>query len=346
MTKVVDIGRRDERFDTACRWVARMDRSLSTGEEAELQAWMAADPKNARQLFALTRRWDKMESLSRLAELFPEAGASRQRRQPVMRRATAVVIVVLSATALWLSSPDVDDPERPVAAVAAFPDTYETAIGEQATESLADGSVLVLNTNSLVHVEYTHDARVLRLNRGEIHVDVAEDRDRPFGVIAGNRIVQAVGTAFSVEITGDQQIELVVTEGEVIVGISSAVNAPNVAGKLLADSPTSTVRAGEEILLGAPLEAAKPLTAEDIAVKLSWRDGRLIFRGEPLEAALAEVERYTTVQFVFLDDDIRTREVVGRFRAGDVDSLLLALHMNFNIAYERVDDDKVLLSKL
>ena len=99
-------------------------------------------------------------------------------------------------------------------------------------------------------------------------------------------------------------------------------------------------------MLGTPEETTKQLSDEDIEAKLSWREGRLIFRGERLEAALAEVERYTTVQFVFLEDEIRTREVVGRFRAGDVDSLLLALRLNFNVAYERIDDGQVLLSNL
>ena len=81
-------------------------------------------------------------------------------------------------------------------------------------------------------------------------------------------------------------------------------------------------------------------------MKLSWREGRVVFRGESLEAALAEIERYTTVQFVFLDEDLKSRSVTGRFRAGDVDGLLVALRTNFNITHERSDDGRVLLSNL
>ena len=347
MSKVVNIGAAEERLDTASRWVARMDRGLTDAERAELQDWIAADPKNAERLMSLTQRWDRMESLSRLAELFPEPRDSRVRQRSGRRWVGAAVMVTLivAVAAAWVSRQGVEAPIT-TPEIAELHDTYKTEIGEQTTESLADGSILAVNTNSLVRVEFSSHARVLRLERGEIHVEVAEDTERPFSVIAGGRIVQAIGTAFSVEITDDQQIELVVTEGKVVVGVSGLDGPPVGAPPRLVQSSTNTVQAGEELVLGAPEETVKSVSAEDIEVKLSWREGRLIFRGEPLDAALAEVERYTTVQFVFLDDDIRTREVVGRFRADDVESLLLALRLNFDIAYEHVDDGRVLLSSL
>ena len=347
MSKVVNIGATEERLDTASRWVARMDRGLTDVEQAELQDWIAADPKNAERLMSLTRRWDRMASLSRLAELFPEPREPRVRQRFGKRwvgvAVTATLIVTVAAA--WLSRQGIDAPVTTPEMVELH-DTYETEIGEQVTESLADGSILAVNTNSLVRVEFSPHARVLRLERGEIHVEVAHDADRPFSVIAGDRIVQAIGTAFSVEITDDQQIELVVTDGKVVVGVSSLDDSPAVAPPRLVQSSTNTVQAGEELVLGAPEETVKPVSAEDIEVKLSWREGRLIFRGEPLEAALAEVERYTTVEFVFQDDDIKAREVIGRFRADDVESLLLALRLNFDIAYEHIDDGRVLLSSL
>ena len=137
-------------------------------------------------------------------------------------------------------------------------DAFETAIGEQSTVTLSDGSVVVLNTNSLIRVVYAPNARVLHLERGEIHVDVAEDASRIFSVVAGDRIVQAVGTSFSVEITADQHIELVVTDGKVIVGVHTPTGSASRAPPLLAQSSGNTVKAGEEIVLGTPEEAVTP----------------------------------------------------------------------------------------
>ena len=349
MNQVVDISDKDRRLDTASRWIVRMDSGLSADERVELQRWMAENPKNAARLLSMAKRWDKMHDLSRLAELFPEADMTRgaKRTARVWYAAAAAAMLVLSVGLFLFASVDLgDNTDTPVPGVVQAADQFETAIGEQSTVTLSDGSIVVLNTNSLIRVAYSNDARVLHLERGEIHVEVFDDPSRPFSVVAADRIVQAVGTAFSVEITEDQRIELVVTEGKVVVGIHAPTSTQSVAPALITQSSSNTVEAGEEMVLGVADEVITAVTAEDIEVKLSWREGRLVFRGEPLEAALAEIERYTTVQFIFIDEDLKTREVTGRFRAGDVDGLLIALRMNFDIVHERADDGRVYLSNL
>ena len=79
---------------------------------------------------------------------------------------------------------------------------------------------------------------------------------------------------------------------------------------------------------------------------MSWREGNLIFRGEAMEDALRELERYTTVRFMFLDSELRTQGVIGRYKAGDVDAFLDALGASHNVTYTRTDDGQVLLSAL
>ena len=345
MSKIVNLHTNDERLEIASQWIVRMDAGLSAAEEVELQAWMAEDERNAARLLSMAKRWDKMHDLSRLADLFPELGVEapvKHSRTVSWAAAAASVLVAIAGGLFWFS--DVNEIESQNVQRAAA-NTYETAIGEQSTITLEDGSSVVLNTNTLMRVRYSQEARVLELERGEIHVDVAADANRPFTVVAGDRILQALGTSFSVEITDEQHIELIVTEGKVIGGIHLPGTAVP-AVPLLAQSAGNTVVAGEEVVLGSPDQAVIPVSAEDIEVKLSWREGRLIFRDEPLEHALAEVERYTTVQFVFMDEDIKARAVTGRFRAGDVDGLLIALRMNFDIVHERAEDGRVLLSSL
>ena len=347
MSRVVEMDARNRRLTEAGRWVAQMDRGLTATDEDALKAWMA-DPGNAEVLLSMTRHWDEMDDLSRLAEIFPEADCRSFYERPRNWVIAASAVLITAAALLWLPAFDVlqktvfghSDAEI----VAQAPDVYETAIGEQSTALLPDGTVVILNTNSRLRVAYSASARVLHLERGEIHVDVAHDAVRPLSVMAADRILQAVGTAFGVEITGDRQIELVVTEGRVAVGIQAPTM--NAVPPILARGASTTVAAGEEIRLGVADETVVPVSAEEIEVRLSWREGRLVFRGERLEAALAEVERYTTVRFVFVDADLRSRAVTGRFRAGDVDGLLTALRLNFNIAHDRAEDGRVLLSSL
>lgn len=347
MSKVVALAKNDERLETANRWVIRMDEGLTEDEEAALKAWLSADTDNLDYFLEAAQVWDETASLSRLAELFPQPRKRNVLRPRFVASAAASLALVLAAGFFLLSNHGFNGfGSGRTSVVANAVQQFETAIGEQSTVVLADGTAVVLNTNSQIDVKYRKGARVLHLIRGEIHVEVFKDSSRPFSVVAGNRIVQAVGTAFSVEITQDQHIELVVTEGTVVVGVHMPDAQRIVPPPMLVQSDENTVTAGEELLMGSDEEIVTPVSEEEIQVKLSWREGSLIFKSEPLEEALAEVERYTTVRFVFVDEDLKTRAVSGRYRAGDVESLLVALRMNFNITHEVAEDGRVLLSSL
>lgn len=340
MSNVYPLATSAQRYEEASQWVARLDRNLTTAETVELQHWMAADPDNETVLLEMARLWDKMDTLESLAGLFPPP-KRRPWRTPVWA-AASFATVLFAALALWFSS--TDGVPYPHPAPSEY--VYQTTVGEHTRVTLADGSVLILNTNSRVTVEYTDQYRLLTLERGEIYIAVATDPFRPLSVIAGGKIVQAVGTQFSVEITSQQQVELVVVEGKVKVGVH---NRPGQAAlreppRLTAPTP-KLLGAGQATLLGGAEETIETVSAADIEVKLSWRQGNLIFRGESLEDAVREVERYTPVEFVFLDPELKAIRVAGLFKAGDVDGLLAALRENFDIVYQYTDEQKVLLRK-
>jgi transmembrane sensor len=136
-----------------------------------------------------------------------------------------------------------------------------------------------------------------------------------------------------------------VTEGKVLVGVFDR-NRVRPENDWAADSSGAlAIQAGESIVLGDGKEAVKPIEPEDIEVRLSWRGGDLIFRGESLAEAIGEIERYTPVEFVILDDDLKKIRVAGLFKAGDVDGLLTTLKDNFNISWQRVGDEQIILTK-
>ena len=187
------------------------------------------------------------------------------------------------------------------------------------------------------------------MERGEIHVVVAHDPSRPLSVIVGDQVVQAVGTEFNVEISSDRSIEIVVTEGLVMIGVLEIPldELPNGQPMQLLQS-SIMVAGGQEAIIRHVEETIQKIetneiATEEIAVKLSWRNGNLVFRGETLEEAMLEVGRYTAVEFVFLDEESKKEQVAGFFKAGDVEGLLAVLRKNFNISYQWIDDDKVVL---
>ncbi len=338
MNNVYEFPPVERRCDEASEWISRLDRQL-TGEEARaLQAWMAADPENEALLMEMARLWDKMDALGRLSSLFQPPVAPR-RRAPLLAFAGLATMVV-AVVALWL----VWHPAAPTHHPAPTEYVYQTGVGESTNVTLSDGTDLVLNTNSRIAVRYTDQYRLFTLERGEVYVKVARDRVRPLRVMAGGKYVQAVGTEFNVRITSDQKIELVVVEGKVQVGVHhQSERAAKPERPETPTQPPQSLVAGQAVILGSAHEEVEQVSIEDIEVKLSWRQGNLIFRGESLEDAVREVGRYTQVEFVFLDQDLKKIRVAGLFKAGDVDGLLATLRENFNIVYQQTDENKVLL---
>lgn len=343
MTRVYPIDSEDARYVEASLWIERLSEGLTREEQVELQSWLMEDPANQALLEKMARLWDKMDCLNRLSALLLQPAAtmeSNRHRAPFYALAASVVLG-LSALLFWNWSVDRGHAPQTKRPAEVF---YETAIGEQQVNLLEDGTRITLNTSSRIGVRYTSSARLLHLEYGEVHVQVAKDPERPLSVLAGGRVVQAVGTAFNIEIKPDRAIELLVIEGTVRVGEQSSLTdvESNTVNFVLPRS-AAIVTAGQELVMGNEAEQTRPITDAEIEVKLSWQNGNLIFRAESLADAVKEVERYTGVEFVFLDENLKELLVSGFFRAGDVDGMLAVLNENFHIEVQRESENRVLL---
>ena len=344
MTKMYPIESEEPRYDEASLWIERLSEGLTREEELELQSWLTENPANQVLLEKMARLWDKMDSLSRLSTLLPQPASTMEsnRHRAHYYALTASVVLGLTALLFWNWSLDRDD--APQSAQRPAEVFYETAIGGQQVNLLEDGTIITLNTSSRIGVRYSSSARVLHLEYGEVHVQVAKDPTRPLSVLAGDRVVQAVGTAFNIEIKPGREIELVVTEGSVRVAEQSTlVNVEQNKVKIVLPRSAAVITAGQELVMGNEAKQARPITDAEIQVKLSWQKGNLIFRGEPLADVVKEVERYTGVEFVFLDEDLKEAHVSGFFKAGDVEGMLAVLKENFSIEYQRESENRVLL---
>lgn len=325
----------------ASEWIARIDRGLSATEQQSLDLWLADDPAHVAALMELARVYDKLDSMGRLADLFPRPELPGRRwLLPAAAAASLLVLIGVISVVAWRAT------EAPhsamVAAVqeATGEQAFSTPVGERSTIRLPDGSSLTLNTDTRVRTRFTARARELFLDRGEMHLQVAHERNRPLNVFIGDRFVQAVGTEFNLRIANDQRVELLVTEGKVLVGLRGEMPAAAERG------PSVKLASAGDLLVVNDTEKGKAqhLEPEEIVVRLSWRAGNLVFRGESLAEALGEIERYTPVEFIISDESLKQIRVAGLFKTGDVEGLLKTLQENFNVSYRRVGDDKIILA--
>ncbi|WP_073955939.1 FecR domain-containing protein [Thalassospira sp. TSL5-1] len=203
---------------------------------------------------------------------------------------------------------------------------YATGIGEQKTITLADGTVVYLNTASALSVHYTPTRREVHLQAGEAWFDVHKNPNRPFVVMAGNGQARAVGTSYDVALV-DGAVHVRVSEGIVAV---SAANGEEAAST--ADLPDASglenggvhVLAGQQIAYDASGQLGAVRTFND-AGQSAWLRGKLIFNQQPLNAVIAEIQRYRKGRIMLVNQDLASLKVSGVFDLHDLDDLLKSI---------------------
>lgn len=325
----------------ACEWISKFDRGLSENEEQTFSAWVNISETHRQSLFDMAQTWDDLSVLHQLNGLFPLQASLAKRNKvlsyPVIRNIAASVLLV--GCLAWLFDAQFMHSQQSNVLMAL---NVETLVGEDRVINLADGSVVHLNTDSHISVDFSDNQRNIILLKGEAHFDVAHDEQRPFIVKAGNRTVTAVGTAFNVQIGASSDVELIVTDGKVLV--KSDQNSSELAGTHPLAGKGQLMTAGYKAIISQQNLQQSAVSSEQIQHDLAWQQGMLVFHGEPLVEALREITRYTSIHFALADEQVKQRRVAGYFKAGDIEGLLFALENNFNIIYTKRDEKTIELS--
>jgi transmembrane sensor len=314
MNTVID---KDDIDDTAAQWVLRMDRGgLDASERSELAAWLDADSRHQGAFIRAQAIWCDVDRVAALGGTTLSAPASRWSGAWLGRAAAmAACVIALTLAGLGVSNRYLAGRET-------------TDRGETRRMMLADGSALALNTQSVVQVKFDGDERRIVMRRGEASFQVAHDEQRPFVVQAGDVSVRAVGTAFNVRMR-PEGVEVTVTEGVVEILRADGNDAT---------SPAPRVRHNEEVIAQPeqPIEVA-PLSETEIARRLAWQEGRLIFEGERLDVAAAEVNRYSALPVVIDDPALAEKSFVGVFKIGDARGFVNAAAAAFDAQVREQD---------
>jgi transmembrane sensor len=343
MSDVLKFRSQAELEEEAAAWVWRLDdEALSPARRAEFEQWLRRDPRHRRAVEELGGIWRSLDELAEAKRDEKVATFMAEERRlyatkPVpthgqLRRwlpwALAASLLLVAGGLSWYRRGNASE-------------TLATAVGQQRSATLADGSVVQLNTNTILETRFTPGRRVIRLEKGEASFKVAHNAKRPFYVHAGDTVVRAVGTAFDVRLRDAHDVEVIVTEGVVEV---TPRHAP--ARTVTATSPAPApvlqrkVAAGERFDAGAAIPVQR-ITAAAASNTLAWHEGAIVFDGEPLAQAIDELNRYTDTRLVVADASIQDLRVGGRFRTGDVNGFLEALTKAFPVTIRRTSDHMV-----
>ncbi len=283
----------------AAAWFTRMNSGETTPAEFDkFRTWFSRSNENAAEYRRLERMWAQFDNLPKVSRI-PSPTKDRSTRA-VSRR---TLLVGGSATA--------------TAAVAAgwvgnfqdyvISDEF-TSIAEVRETRLPDGSGVTLDANSAIAVDFSDNGRQVLLQRGRAFFDVAKDSRRPFRVMAKGGSIEALGTQFVVNVSGDE-VTTSVQESAVSVKAPGGKDVRVMLGQMVSYR-------GIEI---SKVELA------DAEVETAWRHGQLIFSDKPLKSVVADVNRYRYGSLRIVGSSLENLRVSGVFDIKNPDGILEAI---------------------
>jgi transmembrane sensor len=336
-------------------WLETIRNSCNPRDHAEFLQWLKASPENVRDTLCADA-WDKLldrcldpdrsidiDELARRAAVnvvplgcnvnletttaavpvrLRNTQGKRVGRSWLVALGTAVCMVIAPA----LHRPQVIDHVDPQ-------QQFHTAIGEQRSAELADGSIVHLNTRSRVSVAFSADARDIYLLDGQAIFAVKHDTKRPFRVHVGSAVVQAIGTQFDVRRLGNRA-SVAVIEGVVkIISAATGDVVPETVSKL---------PAGESVVIAADGKVVShaAISPEDAS---AWRQRRLIFYRQTLEAVAAEFNRYNrTPQIRIVGEALRARRYTIKVDAADVEAFVALVATDNAVDIEHIGNELII----
>lgn len=311
--------------EAAQDWFLRLsDRDVPPAERQRFEEWCVADPRHRAAYEEVRALWAGIDALEPAFAPTRHAPtpAARPQRLFWSRPRLALGAALAACLLFFVLMPSVSHlPTRLLA-------DHSTATGDQRTVALPDGSVVTLNTDSAIDVDYGEERRVVRLLHGEAHFEVVKDAQRPFQVLAVGGRTTAVGTAFAIR-DSDGTATVTVTEGIV------SVESPDSSGALVEGQGGTRVAAGQQVRYrrGAPPDAVHGVDASAV---VAWRQGAIVIRDRPLAEALAEIGRYRAGRIVLLGDASRYGRVTARLALADLDGGIDALVATHGLSVTRV----------
>lgn len=310
--------------DAAIWWATRRQLDPVRFANDEMFADWLADDTNARAWEEVDRRVALVGNYASMPEIREMRSAAlnlvRNKVRPSTRRwvPQAAIAACLVGAFAWVGLPG-SGPADPVTVAGEDVQRFATAIGQRRDIVLSDGSKVTLNTASLIEVRYLADRRDVRLLQGQAMFHVARNPDRPFVVSAGSRQVTALGTAFDVMIRPSGQVQVLLVEGRVRVDPIQRQGLERIIPSLA----RTDLAPGQQLV--AQELGKLEVTAADVARETAWNRGILIFRDNDLDAAVKEVNRYSSVQLVVDDPEVARLKISGIFPTGSRDDFVATL---------------------
>jgi transmembrane sensor len=322
-------------FEAAALWHGLIEDGDPDAQTRErFEAWLSSSPLNRSAYESVERSWslaanaavdERIMAMRREALLAPRQTRGRW-WGPAAIAASILGFALVIGVLLRSGLPG----ERHNAG------EFATQLGQRSSIALADGSTVVLNTESRIQVAFDEHVRRVQLLAGQAWFEVAKNQPRPFIVEAGDQRVTAHGTAFDVRLEDHDKVQVTLIEGRVSVEALKHGAGPAVPGE------QEDLVPGDQLVVSPTRALTKRKV--DVAKTTSWREGEIIFDDDTLANAVAEINRYSPKKIVLADERLASLRMSGVFIAGHSDSFVETVTGNFPIKVTSDADGRLLLT--
>ena len=316
------------RLDAAARWYSELQ-----DPDVDLETWDAfraweRDPDNAeayRQIEASLAIVDRGLRAGRGATTpdAPPEPAKRTRLRMATWLTGLAAVLALAATVFVLANTGANP----------APLTYATAVGEQRSVTLADGTVITLNTDTALDVAYGPRERHVSLIRGQALFEV-EKAKAPFIVEAGTSRTRALGTQFDIY-AQPAGVAVTLLEGSVSVSTSPEQKSLFGFGKAThpADPEGRVLAPGDRLEIAG--DGSQTVSRVEPGAALQWRSGIVQFDDVTLADAVTELNRYSTTQIRVPNPDLAAERLSGTFPTGEPEAFVANIALFLPVRIER-----------
>jgi ferric-dicitrate binding protein FerR (iron transport regulator) len=205
-------------------------------------------------------------------------------------------------------------------------------LGARVSFILPDGSTGWLNGGSSLNFpsQFKDKHRTVELS-GEAYFDVVKDKEKPFTVVTNKIKVRAYGTAFNVmAYPDDQNTEVTLETGS--IGIFNE-------NEFIREKLLDILTPGERIVY---VNETGRFKKDQVIVDqyTSWKEGKLVFRNEPMTKVVEKLNRWYNVNIIISDPRLKSYTYRATFIDESLDEILKIFQLTSPIVVTELKREK------
>jgi len=312
--------------------ISFLEGNSSIEESDKLIIWINESEENRKHFMLLKNLWES----SRDVPVSTEKAMKRifQRTQfrsktiifwQLWQKVAAVLLFPLIIASLWLVfNKETSEKKAGSELIEVF-----APFGSYTSFELPDGSKVWLNAGSSIEYPEQFSRRNRMINMtGEAYFEVKSDKNNPFLLNTPYFIVKATGTRFNVmTYLDDNQPAVTLIEGKV-----SVCRQDKNGNQVL----ISALQPDQHMIYNT-LNGNSEVYTEDIYKYIAWKDGKLVFRNDPLSEVARKISRQYNVDVEIKGQSIQEYKFRASFENEPLNELLRLLKISSPIDFSETE---------